>query len=87
MRWFGHVVVGCNVTVFALAGCSSSSSVKASTDGGTTSGCASPPVLSDEDFCASCSFGSDVLLGTYVVQAHPDAVTVLSFRGRRPTQK
>jgi hypothetical protein len=31
--------------------------------------------------------GGDVLLGTYVVQTFPNAVTALSFRGRRPSQK
>src|SRR5206468_2523742 len=31
--------------------------------------------------------GKDVLLGTYVVQTYAGAVTAMSFRGRRPSQK
>lgn len=31
--------------------------------------------------------GKTVLLGTHVVQVFPGAVTALSFRGRRPSQK
>lgn len=33
------------------------------------------------------SAGQTVLVGTYVVQTFPNAVTALSFRGRRPSQK
>jgi hypothetical protein len=35
---------------------------------------------------AVCSPGNIVMLGTYVVQAYPGAVTALSLRGRRPWQ-
>ena len=33
------------------------------------------------------SGGQTILLGTYIVQTFPGAVTALSFRGRRPWQK
>jgi hypothetical protein len=33
------------------------------------------------------SQGADKLLGTYTVQAFPNAVTALSLRGRRPWQQ
>ena len=33
-----------------------------------------------------CNTGDDVMLGTYVVQMYPGAVTALALRGRRPWQ-
>jgi hypothetical protein len=33
-----------------------------------------------------CSPGNNVMLGTYVVQVYPGAVTAISLRGRRPWQ-
>jgi len=59
MGFFGKVFFGGAVAFVALAGCSSSNSIKASNDGGTTSGsCAAPPTLSaaTSSFCSSCSF-------------------------------
>jgi hypothetical protein len=41
------------------------------------------PPNTDTSICAA---GSIVMLGTYVVQVYPGAVTALSFRGRRPWQ-
>jgi len=35
---------------------------------------------------STCKAGSPVMLGTYVVQLYPGAVTALSIRGRRPWQ-
>jgi hypothetical protein len=61
MRFFGKVLFGSVVAFAALAGCSSSNSIKSNIDGGTTTGgCSTPPTVSADSssFCASCSFPS-----------------------------